>query len=88
MATQVFLHIGLPKTGTTYLQSVLWGAKGALAKDGYLLPGKGHREHLWAALELQVAQARKASCSTTRATATWTVRRGVTRRAWGREARG
>ena len=53
MASQVFLHIGLPKTGTTYLQSVLWGAKGALARDGYLLPGKGHREHLWAALELQ-----------------------------------
>ena len=53
MASQVFLHIGLPKTGTTYLQSVLWGSKDALAKDGYLLPGAGHREHLWAALELQ-----------------------------------
>ena len=53
MASQVFLHIGLPKTGTTYLQSVLWGSRAALAKDGYLLPGSGHREHLWAALELQ-----------------------------------
>src|SRR4051812_28610257 len=53
MASQVFLHIGLPKTGTTYLQSVLWDAKAALARDGYLLPGSGHREHLWAALELQ-----------------------------------
>jgi hypothetical protein len=53
MASQVFLHIGLPKTGTTYLQSVLWGSKAALARDGYLLPGRGHREHLWAALELQ-----------------------------------
>jgi hypothetical protein len=53
MASQVFLHIGLPKTGTTYLQSVLWDAKAALARDGYLLPGRGHREHLWAALELQ-----------------------------------
>lgn len=53
MASQVFLHIGLPKTGTTYLQSVLWGSKGALAADGFLLPGRGHREHLWAALELQ-----------------------------------
>jgi hypothetical protein len=53
MASQVFLHIGLPKTGTTYLQSVLWGARAALAKDGYLLPGSGHREHLWAALDLQ-----------------------------------
>jgi hypothetical protein len=53
MASQVFLHIGLPKTGTTYLQSVLWGSKDALARDGFLLPGGGHREHLWAALELQ-----------------------------------
>jgi hypothetical protein len=53
MADQVFLHIGLPKTGTTYLQSVLWGSRSTLAKDGYLLPGSGHREHLWAALELQ-----------------------------------
>ena len=53
MASQVYLHIGLPKTGTTYLQSVLWDAKASLARDGYLLPGSGHREHLWAALELQ-----------------------------------
>ncbi len=53
MASQVFLHIGLPKTGTTYLQSALWGSKAALDRDGFLLPGSGHREHLWAALELQ-----------------------------------
>jgi hypothetical protein len=53
VASQVFLHIGLPKTGTTYLQSVLWGSKAVLAADGFLLPGRGHREHLWAALELQ-----------------------------------
>ena len=53
MASEVFLHIGLPKTGTTYLQSVLWAAKPALAREGFLLPGRGHREHLWAALELQ-----------------------------------
>jgi hypothetical protein len=53
MASQVFLHIGLPKTGTTYLQSVLWASRSALAKDGLLVPGSGHREHLWAALELQ-----------------------------------
>jgi hypothetical protein len=53
VASQVFLHIGLPKTGTTYLQSVLWESEAALARDGYLLPGTGHREHLWAALDLQ-----------------------------------
>jgi hypothetical protein len=53
VASQVFLHIGLPKTGTTYLQSVLWESQETLAGDGFLLPGAGHREHLWAALDLQ-----------------------------------
>jgi hypothetical protein len=32
---------------------VLWGSKSALGADGFLLPGRSHREHLWAALELQ-----------------------------------
>jgi len=49
----VFFHVGLPKTGTTYLQTVLWSAAPRLRRAGLLLPGKGHREHLWAALELQ-----------------------------------
>jgi hypothetical protein len=50
---RVFFHIGLPKTGTTYLQTVLWEGARRLRRDGVLLPGKGHREHLWAALDLQ-----------------------------------
>lgn len=53
MARRVFVHIGLPKTGTTYLQQILWGARSSLRGDGLLLPGAGHREHLWAALDLQ-----------------------------------
>lgn len=52
MAATVYLHIGLPKTGTTYLQDVLWSQRDQLAADGVLLPGTGHREHLWAALEV------------------------------------
>ena len=37
---QVFLHIGLPKTGTTYLQSVLWGPTGRPARPtGSCCPG-------------------------------------------------
>src|SRR5690349_15769009 len=52
MASTVFLHIGLPKTGTTYLQDVLWSQQDLLAEEGLLLPGRGHREHLWAALEV------------------------------------
>jgi hypothetical protein len=50
---RVFLHIGLPKTGTTYLQQVVWKNRDALRAAGLFLPGFGHREHLWAALDLQ-----------------------------------
>ena len=50
---RVFLHIGLPKTGTTYLQQVVWTNRDKLRADGLFLPGFGHREHLWAALDLQ-----------------------------------
>jgi hypothetical protein len=50
---RVFLHIGLPKTGTTYLQQTLWSNRDRLRDAGVLLPGFGHREHLWAALDLQ-----------------------------------
>ena len=53
MADRVFLHIGLPKTGTTYLQGVLWENQDLVRKDGVTLPGDGHRDHLWAALDLQ-----------------------------------
>jgi hypothetical protein len=53
VADRVFLHIGLPKTGTTYLQGVLWDNRPKVRAEGVLLPGEGHREHLWAALDVQ-----------------------------------
>ena len=53
MAATVFLHIGLPKTGTTYLQQILWDNAPSLRDQGMLIPGRGHREHLWAALDAQ-----------------------------------
>ena len=48
MASKVFLHIGLPKTATTYLQTILWGNRAALADQGLLLPGEARHDHLWA----------------------------------------
>jgi hypothetical protein len=36
----VYLHIGSPKTGTTYLQGSMWANRAALRADGVLLPGK------------------------------------------------
>lgn len=59
MARRVFWHIGLPKTGTTYLQDVLWSNREQLRHSGLLLPGTGHREHLWAALEVQERNLRR-----------------------------
>lgn len=53
MTRRVFLHIGLPKTGTTYLQGLLWANKDRLESAGLLLPGRGHRRHLLASLELR-----------------------------------
>src|ERR1700750_2464925 len=47
MATTVFLHIGLPKTATTYLQTILWGHQEQLADQGVLMPGPERRFHYW-----------------------------------------
>jgi hypothetical protein len=48
MARRVFFHIGLPKTGTTYLQTLMWANRDVLKRQGVLLPGRSGREHLWA----------------------------------------
>lgn len=53
MTRRLFLHIGLPKTGTTYLQGGLWARKRQLRDAGLLLPGAGHRRHLLASLEVR-----------------------------------
>jgi len=53
MTARVFLHVGLPKTGTTYLQDCLWNNKQELAELGVLLPGRHRRRHLLASLDLR-----------------------------------
>lgn len=47
MARRVFVHIGLPKTATTYLQTIVWSSRDQLLADGVLLPGLGRFDHLW-----------------------------------------
>lgn len=48
MSDRVFIHLGLPKTATTYLQTILWSARDQARTDGVLLPGRERRDHLWA----------------------------------------
>jgi hypothetical protein len=61
VARRVFLHIGLPKTGTSYLQTILWSHRDELRAAGLLVPGRERRDHLWASLvvrELPEAESR------------------------------
>lgn len=37
----IFLHVGVMKTGTTYLQRLMWKNRAALADAGILVPGEG-----------------------------------------------
>ncbi len=50
MSDRVFVHIGLPKTGTSYLQSILWPQRELLGRLGFRLPGREKRDHLLASL--------------------------------------
>jgi hypothetical protein len=49
----VFLHIGAPKTGTTFLQTVLNKNRKALRQAGVLFPGRSERSHFLAAQDLR-----------------------------------
>jgi hypothetical protein len=53
----VFLHVGVPKTGTTYLQDRLWRNRDtALRVGGLLYPGDVIDDHFHAAVHLQPAR--------------------------------
>jgi hypothetical protein len=49
----VYLHIGEPKTGTTFVQQVLWRNRSALAQFGIMLPGPRPLAHWRAAQDLR-----------------------------------
>lgn len=49
MVDRVLLHLGLPKTATSYLQTILWSNREALARAGVTVPGAARRDHLWSA---------------------------------------
>jgi hypothetical protein len=50
---RVFLHIGEPKTGTTFIQQVLWSNRAELAAQGVVLPGHHPQDHFRASQDLR-----------------------------------
>jgi hypothetical protein len=51
----VFLHVGEPKSGTTFVQQVMWGNRDVLARQGVLLPGLHPQDHFRANQDLREA---------------------------------
>ena len=52
MSAKVLVHVGTPKTGTSYLQDVLFQNRGLLSRNGILYPADRFDAHFLAALDL------------------------------------
>ena len=52
MSKKVLLHVGTPKTGTSYLQDVLFHNQRVLEESGILYPGRRFDAHFLGALDL------------------------------------
>jgi hypothetical protein len=52
VADPVFVHIGPPKTGSTYLQAILWSNRAALKDQGMLVPKRNPVGQFHAAVDL------------------------------------
>lgn len=56
MARRVFMHVGVAKTGTTYLQRILYGHKDILRSHGVLYPGE-RSDQFMASIDLRGLEA-------------------------------
>lgn len=52
-AKTIFLHVGAPKTGTTFLQHILWTNRARLGEQGVGYPLQRPREHFAATMDLR-----------------------------------
>jgi len=50
---QIYVHVGSPKTGTTFLQQVLWSQRDVARDQGLLLPGGSFNDHFLATLDVR-----------------------------------
>jgi hypothetical protein len=55
LTKQVYLHIGEPKCGTTFLQQLMWGARAELGRQGVHLPGLSEHDQFRATQDLRGA---------------------------------
>ncbi|WP_141578669.1 hypothetical protein [Actinomadura sp. WMMA1423] len=62
----VYLHVGAAKSGTTFLQQVLWHNRDRLREHGVLYPGRDQAAHVRAAFDLRRTFFREASDPATR----------------------
>lgn len=53
MPERFFLHVGSPKTGTTFLQDVLWSQRQKAQDQGLLLPLGSFNDHFLASVDLR-----------------------------------
>jgi hypothetical protein len=52
---RVVIHVGAPKTGTTFLQQTLWNHRSSLLEQGVTCPGSRERDMFHAAVEVREA---------------------------------
>src|SRR5215470_4794575 len=50
---RIYVHIGEPKTGTSFLQNAMWGNRARLAAQGVVLPGYSYGGHARASQDLR-----------------------------------
>jgi hypothetical protein len=50
---RVVVHVGAPKSGTTFLQRTLWSLREPLREAGFTCPGTGQQEMFHAAIEVR-----------------------------------
>lgn len=56
--SRVYLHVGAPKTGTTFLQGVLGKNRDTLKQQGVWLPGASAEDHFRAGFDLGAVHVR------------------------------
>jgi hypothetical protein len=52
-ARRIVLHVGAPKSGTTFLQGAMWSQRDALLAQGFRLPGERERDMFHGAIEVR-----------------------------------